>query len=140
MLAEYGFRHYPGAASPLLPSLRLVPGSVPIERAGARLLGVNGLEALLSCRGGVGAVAANNLGATARPVRALLFDKPEMNNRSIGWHQDRTIAVVDRYVEGFGPWTIKAGMVHIRTSARPASDDDHPAGRLWMPWITPTHY
>jgi ectoine hydroxylase-related dioxygenase (phytanoyl-CoA dioxygenase family) len=47
-------------------------------------------------------------------VRAILFDKTEAANWSLGWHQDRTIAVEERIdVEGFGPWTMKAGLQHV---------------------------
>jgi hypothetical protein len=111
---ERGFEHHPGAAAAVLSDLRSIPATVPIERAGARLHGVRGLEPLLKGHGPIGAVAAGYLGGGARPVRALLFDKSDASNWSLGWHQDRTIAVVERReVEGFGPWTIKAGMIHV---------------------------
>ena len=116
MLAECGFRHSSWrCVTPVLPSLILRPCSVPIERAGARLLGVNGLERPAFAAEAALARSPRTISAR-RPDRCgrLLFDKPETSNRSIGWHQDRTIAVVDRCdVEGFGPWTIKAGMVHV---------------------------
>jgi ectoine hydroxylase-related dioxygenase (phytanoyl-CoA dioxygenase family) len=48
------------------------------------------------------------------PVRAILFDKSAEQNWSLGWHQDRTIAVKQRIdTDGFGPWSIKTGMVHV---------------------------
>jgi ectoine hydroxylase-related dioxygenase (phytanoyl-CoA dioxygenase family) len=73
---------------------------------------------LLEHRGIIGAVAANYLGAAARPVRSLLFDKSGTSNWSLGWHQDRTIAVAERRnVDGFGPWTVKAGMIHVEPPA-----------------------
>jgi hypothetical protein len=63
---------------------------------------------------GIGAVARRHLGAGARPVRAILFDKNAEVNWGLAWHQDRTIAVRRRVeVPGFGPWTVKAGMVHV---------------------------
>jgi hypothetical protein len=35
-------------------------------------------------------------------------------NWSVAWHQDRTIAVMERVdVEGFGPWTVKSGLLHV---------------------------
>jgi Phytanoyl-CoA dioxygenase (PhyH) len=59
-------------------------------------------------------LAARELGPDTRAVRALLFDKHEANNWALGWHQDRTIAVKERIeVQGFGPWTVKAGTVHV---------------------------
>jgi Phytanoyl-CoA dioxygenase (PhyH) len=56
----------------------------------------------------------NYLGANARPVRATLFDKRADRNWSLGWHQDRTIAVKQRReVDGYGPWTVKQGVCHV---------------------------
>ncbi|MDQ1230539.1 phytanoyl-CoA dioxygenase family protein [Sphingomonas sp. SORGH_AS_0879] len=49
-----------------------------------------------------------------RPVRALLFDKTDDANWALAWHQDRTIEVAERReVDGFGPWTVKQGRVHV---------------------------
>ncbi|WP_083989159.1 phytanoyl-CoA dioxygenase family protein [Paraurantiacibacter namhicola] len=49
-----------------------------------------------------------------RPVRAVLFDKSANTNWALGWHQDRTINVEEqRPVEGFGPWSRKAGVLHV---------------------------
>jgi len=32
----------------------------------------------------------------------------------LGWHQGRTIVVKQRIeVNGFGPWSIKSGMMHV---------------------------
>ncbi|HEV8390676.1 MAG TPA: phytanoyl-CoA dioxygenase, partial [Dongiaceae bacterium] len=54
------------------------------------------------------------MGAAARPVRAVLFDKNADANWSAGWHQDRTIAVRARLeTEGYGPWSVKGGAVHV---------------------------
>ena len=62
----------------------------------------------------VASLAIRELGPDARAVRALLFDKHEANNWALGWHQDRTIAVKKRKeVQGFAPWTIKAGTPHV---------------------------
>jgi Phytanoyl-CoA dioxygenase (PhyH) len=54
------------------------------------------------------------LGAPARPVRAVLFDKTADANWLVAWHQDRTICVAERVeVEGFGPWSRKDGALHV---------------------------
>jgi hypothetical protein len=59
-------------------------------------------------------IAVQALGVDARPVRAVLFDKSEEANWSTGWHQDRTVAVRERReVEGYGPWSVKGGAVHV---------------------------
>ncbi|HIV78954.1 MAG TPA: phytanoyl-CoA dioxygenase family protein [Candidatus Sphingomonas excrementigallinarum] len=52
--------------------------------------------------------------STMRPVRALLFDKTDGANWALAWHQDRTIEVAERCeVDGFGPWTVKRGRLHV---------------------------
>lgn len=48
-------------------------------------------------------------------VRAVAFDKTDMANWSVGWHQDRVICVADRHdVPGFDAWTQKAGFLHCQ--------------------------
>lgn len=82
--------------------------------AGIRLFGVEGLSAFLVADGPVGSLAARRLGAIARPVRAILFDKTASTNWSLAWHQDRVVAVRERKeVEGFGPWSRKHGALHV---------------------------
>jgi ectoine hydroxylase-related dioxygenase (phytanoyl-CoA dioxygenase family) len=55
------------------------------------------------------------LGANCRAVRATLFDKRPEANWKVPWHQDLTITVEQRVnVEGFGPWTEKAGVRHVQ--------------------------
>ncbi len=55
------------------------------------------------------------LGAGAFAVRGLLFDKTTAANWSVPWHQDLTIAVRSRVeAAGYGPWTVKAGISHVR--------------------------
>jgi hypothetical protein len=88
--------------------------SVSKCKPGIRLRGLEKLPLELEADGCVGAIAAHRLGRKARPVRAILFDKSATTNWSLGWHQDRTIAVKRRIdVEGFGPWTLKAGLQHV---------------------------
>jgi len=63
----------------------------------------------------VRAIVEEILGADARVVRGILFDKTEGANWKVPWHQDVTIAVRDRVdAEGFGPWSMKAGVVHVQ--------------------------
>ena len=58
------------------------------------------------------------LGSRASVVRGILFDKTEGSNWKVPWHQDVTIAV-DRRVEvpGYGPWSIKEGILHVQPPA-----------------------
>lgn len=67
------------------------------ERPGRRLTGVPDLAALLAPDTPIGAVAAARIGAGARAVRAILFDKTPGTNWALGWHQDRTVAVRERH-------------------------------------------
>lgn len=108
-----GTAHHPVAAAGLLPALHQLAADLPQERAGLRLHGHPALPALLAT-GPIHAIAAQHLGPTAQPVRAVLFDKTPAINWSLGWHQDRTIAVATRAeVPGYGPWSTKQGIQHV---------------------------
>lgn len=55
------------------------------------------------------------IGAKAKPVRAIFFDKTTQANWKVPWHQDLTIAVQEkRETEGFTAWTKKAGINHVQ--------------------------
>ena len=87
---------------------------LPTDRPGQRLANLAGLAPLLAQDGAVGRHATAHLGHAARAVRAILFDKSATTNWSLGWHQDRTIAVRQRIdTPGFGPWTTKSGIQHV---------------------------
>ena len=56
---------------------------------------------------------------TAFIARSLLFDKRPEANWDVTWHRDTTIAVRERLdVPGYGPWSIKSGVHHVRPPAR----------------------
>jgi hypothetical protein len=98
----------------LLPEIEAIAATLEPDRAGIRLHGIEGLQGLLDPRSPIGAIATDAIGAVALPVRAILFDKTAAANWSLGWHQDRTIVVAKRRaVPGFGPWTVKAGLLHV---------------------------
>jgi phytanoyl-CoA dioxygenase PhyH len=81
---------------------------------GCRISGDDKLRELLNPRGTFSRLAVATLGIAARPVRCVLFDKSTDRNWALGWHQDRTIAVREKFdVLGFGPWTRKSGIVHV---------------------------
>jgi hypothetical protein len=108
-LEAQGAAHLQGAAAPFLAALEDVLARLPADQAGIRLHGITGLPEILEA-------AAEHISplANRRPVRAILFDKSETANWALGWHQDRTIAVKARAgVPGFGPWSVKAGFVHV---------------------------
>jgi ectoine hydroxylase-related dioxygenase (phytanoyl-CoA dioxygenase family) len=59
------------------------------------------------------------LGARCFPVRGVLFDKTPAAAWKVAWHQDLSIAVRERVeAEGLGPWSLKAGVVHVQPPAR----------------------
>ncbi len=92
--------------------------SVESRRGGARnLLDFPEMRALAESsvvRSEVEAV----LGRNARVVRGILFDKTEGANWKVPWHQDVTIAVTHKVeAEGFGPWSMKAGVLHVQPPA-----------------------
>ncbi len=97
--------------------LRAVESAItglPPDQAGIRLRGIPGLLPFLESRGPVGRISGSLLGREWLPVRAILFDKTPATNWALGWHQDRTIVVKERVdVEGFGPWTVKQGLIHV---------------------------
>lgn len=58
-------------------------------------------------------LATDLLGASVQPVRAILFDKVEGRNWTLGWHQDTKIAVREaKDVPGFSGWSVKEGVTH----------------------------
>lgn len=109
-----GAQRFPGAMADSLVGLRAILSELPPEQAGVRFQGLDQLNGFLAADGVIGSVAASVLGSKARPVRAVLFDKTATTNWSLGWHQDRTICVQRRVeTDGFGPWSVKAGMQHV---------------------------
>lgn len=67
---------------------------------------------------GVSALVGDVLGADAFVARSILFDKRAAANWAVTWHQDTTIAVQERRdVVGFGPWSVKEGIPHVRPPA-----------------------
>jgi len=65
--------------------------------------------------GPVAALMRQLMGAKARSVRAIVFDKTPHANWKVPWHQDLTIAVQSRAeVMGFAPWSMKEGVPHVQ--------------------------
>lgn len=109
-----GAQRFHGAVSDDLDTLCAILADLPSDRAGVRLRGIDRLSRYLAPDGRIGVVAAGVLGDASRPVRAILFDKTAETNWSLDWHQDRTICVERRVaVDGYGPWSMKAGMQHV---------------------------
>jgi ectoine hydroxylase-related dioxygenase (phytanoyl-CoA dioxygenase family) len=63
------------------------------------------------------------LGPKCFAVRGTFFNKTRTANWKVVWHQDLTIAVRERRnIDGFGPWTTKAGVVHVQPPAKIMND------------------
>lgn len=72
------------------------------------------IRTLISTNGAIGELATKLAGPNVRPVRILAFDKTAKRNWSLGWHQDRVIAVKERIeTPRFNNWTVKAGVPHV---------------------------
>ncbi len=105
-------RHLGALGAERAPLLQLVE-AICAARTGHRFADLAPLAPFL-VHGAAGAIARDILGARARPVRAVLFDKTPASNWSLAWHQDRTIAVQERAeAEGFRNWTVKQGICHV---------------------------
>lgn len=112
---EVGAILFPGAALPVLDALGTALERWPDGQSGTRIAGDAVIGDLLGPASTIGALISEIFGKTAVPVRAVYFDKNETNNWVLGWHQDRTIAVKQRAeVSGFGPWTVKQGILHVQ--------------------------
>jgi len=58
------------------------------------------------------------LGSNCFAVRGILFNKGDGANWKVAWHQDCVIAVAQRKeVPGWGPWSIKADVYHVRPNS-----------------------
>jgi len=72
----------------------------------------------LACSAPLRSLIEPILGADALSVRSILFDKTSLANWKVSWHQDLTIAVKRRIdAVGYGPWSEKAGVVHVQAPA-----------------------
>jgi ectoine hydroxylase-related dioxygenase (phytanoyl-CoA dioxygenase family) len=90
--------------------------SAAIGQGGLRdLLAISSAASRLARHPLVRDAAEAVLGPDCFVVRSLLFDKTDAANWKVAWHQDLTIAVAERIeLPGFGPWSIKAGIVHVQ--------------------------
>ena len=109
-----GAEHY---LALVLDQLELLASAFPSEpgNAGIRFDDVTALDELIGKGSKLAQIASAKIGAGARPVRVIAFDKSAETNWALGWHQDRTICVKRRAdVPGFGPWTTEQGLQHVQ--------------------------
>ncbi|MEE8155189.1 MAG: phytanoyl-CoA dioxygenase family protein [Phycisphaerales bacterium] len=99
---------------------RAKAGQAVRQRRGAVFAIRNLLDVVAEVRDVVSSAAIRDLidpvlGGDAFVVRAILFDKTPDANWKVAWHQDASIAVTERIdAPGFGPWSVKAGIIHVR--------------------------
>ena len=105
----------------LLDGLRSVDDAQAVRSKGASAYGVRHLCQLvprvaeLAKSSAIRSLVQIILGDNPRVVRSLLFDKTPDANWKVPWHQDVTIAVKQRReTDGFGPWSVKADVVHVQ--------------------------
>jgi ectoine hydroxylase-related dioxygenase (phytanoyl-CoA dioxygenase family) len=64
------------------------------------------------------AIAARALGGEVWPFGATLFDKSAGANWLVVWHQDTALPLRDRReVPGWGPWSVKRGVIYAHAPA-----------------------
>lgn len=60
-------------------------------------------------------LASKYLTGRPRLVRAILFDKNVENNWLVSWHQDKIVALSNRFNDStWGPWSLKDGVHHVQ--------------------------
>jgi ectoine hydroxylase-related dioxygenase (phytanoyl-CoA dioxygenase family) len=88
-------------------------------RAGARNLLADPLVSDLARDARLVAIASAELGSGAFPFKATLFDKSPGANWLVAWHQDTALPMrARRDVPGWGPWSVKGGVLHALAPAK----------------------
>jgi ectoine hydroxylase-related dioxygenase (phytanoyl-CoA dioxygenase family) len=125
---QYGFAIRNGILSEsevkkLISAMERVNNASSVRKRGGifavrNLLDVSPEVQRLACSPVIRELVAPVLASECFPVRAILFDKIPGANWKVPWHQDVTIAVQDRIeIDGFGPWSIKADVLHVQPPA-----------------------
>jgi ectoine hydroxylase-related dioxygenase (phytanoyl-CoA dioxygenase family) len=95
-----------------------LPGLIAAGRGGVRNLIGHPTVVKLLTHERLGVYLWSLIGRELVAVKATLFDKTVEANWRVQWHQDRAIAVKERLaVAGYGPWSTKAGIVHVEPPA-----------------------
>ena len=127
-LAADGLAHIPGVltAAEIAALVRALDGA-PLSESIRRKSGTYAIRNLLEVVPEIARLATGPelqsivepvLGPRAFAVRGILFDKTPGANWKVPLHQDLTIAVVRRIeLPGFGPWSLKAGTLHVQPPA-----------------------
>ncbi len=113
---EYGFAAVPRCIS--IETLALLERAVDSHEHGVRNLLTNGTVRSLANSAEVRKPVASVLGDDCFAVRGIFFNKNSRANWKVTWHQDCVIAVRKKVeIEGWGPWSCKAGITHVRPGA-----------------------
>jgi len=88
------------------------------SRAGTRHLMSHPVVAELASDPRLLTLAQSVLGEGAKPYRATLFEKSPGSNWLVVWHQDTALPLrFRREVPGWGPWSVKAGVLYAHAPA-----------------------
>jgi ectoine hydroxylase-related dioxygenase (phytanoyl-CoA dioxygenase family) len=120
-IAERGFAIVPGVLSPDLldRSLEEIAKLSPHRsRAGVRhALGLDPVVKIARCPQLIN-LASEVLGVNTVPFRATLFEKTQMANWLVLWHQDTALPLQERReLRGWGPWSVKEGINYAHAPA-----------------------
>jgi ectoine hydroxylase-related dioxygenase (phytanoyl-CoA dioxygenase family) len=89
------------------------------SRAGVRHALSLSPVANLARRPNVIELARSVVGPSAFPFRAILFEKSPRSNWFVAWHQDKALPIRERQeIQGWGPWSVKEGVVYAHAPAR----------------------
>ncbi len=125
MEPDAGFAILPGLLSDAQTAALLTALSgttLPRTKAGARNALANPAASATAWDPRLVRVASDALGGKAFPFKATLFDKSRRANWLVVWHQDTALPLRARREEaGWGPWSIKAGVVYARAPAEALS-------------------
>jgi ectoine hydroxylase-related dioxygenase (phytanoyl-CoA dioxygenase family) len=114
---------HPATAADLMGALEreICGAAAPVSRRGDSVYAVRNLLSVSQAARDVARsaeirrLAEPVLGPTCVAVRGILFDKTAGANWNVVWHQDLSVALRERNdVPGWGPWSVKAGVVHVQ--------------------------
>ena len=96
-------------------TLRVLEAALNADRHGVRNLLSNEVVRTIAGSDEVRRPVESVLGAECFAVRGIFFNKNPSANWKVSWHQDCVIAVREKLdIEGWGPWSSKAGVIHVR--------------------------
>jgi ectoine hydroxylase-related dioxygenase (phytanoyl-CoA dioxygenase family) len=92
--------------------------AVDAHQHGVRNLLSNSVIQALARTAEVRGPVAEVLGGSCFAVRGIFCNKNPFANWKVSWHQDCVIAVREKVeIDGWGPWSRKAGVTHVRPAA-----------------------